>query len=66
MKPRLKLDCQHNPYCNCKRIINDGCETCQFYKIIDSGYGYCIALPIVIIVPFCKITCALFKGKNNA
>ena len=49
--------CPAEAYCDCKSD-HPKCEMCQWYKAIDSGYGHCIAVPVPVIVPWCKVTCA--------
>jgi hypothetical protein len=68
MAKNKTVDCVHMPYCNCQKDLSmNTCDNCQFYKMIDSGYGYCIALPIASTVAWCKTPCALFKEiKENA
>jgi hypothetical protein len=58
--------CEFQDCCNCK--IKDklnSCEDCKWYLEIDSGYGYCKALPIPVVVGWCKDICSLFKVKAN-
>lgn len=56
--------CPFKNYCNCNRPLSvNVCERCVYFKSIDSGIGYCIGLPKVETVPWCKIPCALFKNK---
>lgn len=62
-KKAVKSGCECEEYCSCrtpddKELI---CEKCKHYRMIDSGYGYCIALPAVTTVPWCRITCSLFR-----
>ena len=56
----IKPDCECEEYCPCKKP-HEKCWLCNYYRQIDSGYGYCIALPQVIVVPWCRIICSLFK-----
>ena len=59
-------ECKHAGYCNCGAVGKGlNCMTCRFYRMIDSGYGYCIALPTVVVVPWCKDVCSLFKERGS-
>lgn len=51
--------------CNAKKVKTISCESCRYYWFIDSGYGYCKALPQPSIVAWCKDICSLFKEKNR-
>ena len=60
----FESNCEFNKFCNCgKNYGTKTCDNCKFYEMIDSGYGYCIALPIPPVVAHCKITCTFFKEK---
>lgn len=54
-------DCKWAESCDCHRIKSDYCEKCKFYLGIDSGYGFCKALPEHIVVAWCRDICSLFK-----
>jgi hypothetical protein len=61
MKSTVK-DCVHKPYCDCTKAHGrEICEECKYYQAIDSGFGYCIGLPQVTTVAWCRITCSIFK-----
>ncbi len=56
-------NCECEEYCSCKDSKKVQCDDCDYYKMIDSGYGTCIALPQVVIVPWCRIICSLFHKR---
>ena len=56
--------CECENYCSCRQPPHHGCGDCDWYRFLDSGYGYCIAMPKVAVVPWCKITCSLFKARR--
>ncbi len=63
IKKRKPKECIQG--CRCyadKKVL---CFDCQFYRFIDSGYGYCMGLPTTTVVPWCKDPCALYKKKND-
>ena len=60
-KKKTEPFCESEEYCPCDWDKMRHCKECEYYQIIDSGYGHCIALPAVVIVPWCRITCSLFK-----
>ena len=62
-KKKKEPYCKCEDYSPCNADKDPRCEMCGFYRIIDSGYGYCIALPTVVTVPWCRITCSLFELK---
>jgi len=57
------IDCKFSDSCNCSDIKDRCCEKCQWYYRLDSGYGYCKALPEPVIVAWCKDVCSLYKEK---
>ena len=61
MKEKLSDCCRWKESCDCHSIKNIFCESCTFYKFIDSGYGWCKGLPEPIVVAWCKDICSLFK-----
>ena len=60
-KKKIKVSCECEAYCPCGKTEAPHCENCKYYRMWDSGYGYCIALPEAVLVPWCKIPCSLFK-----
>jgi len=62
---KQEKDCKCIGYCPCKEP-HDGCMVCNWYRSIDSGYGYCIATPKVVIVPWCRIVCSLFVLRKRS
>jgi hypothetical protein len=63
-KSKVESKCEHKDYCDCNEN-HLSCEKCKWYKMIDAGYGYCMGLPKVEVVPWCKITCSLFIEVIN-
>lgn len=65
-RKKVEVGCECEEYCPC-HTPDDGeliCEKCKYYRMIDSGYGYCITLPKVAIVPWCRIPCSLFMKRR--
>ena len=60
-----KPECMRQDACDCSAKKSGFCEKCNWYVAIDSGYGYCIALPTTYQVPWCKDICSLFKEASN-
>lgn len=59
-----EVDCEWHDSCDCSPGKKEQkCEDCFWYKFVDSGYGFCKALPEPIIVGWCRDTCSLFKKK---
>lgn len=54
-------DCKWQDSCDCEGIKPLYCQRCKWYSWIDSGYGYCKALPEHIIVAWCRDICSLFN-----
>ena len=64
MKGNVKPeDCDWGDCCDCISIKSQYCETCKWYHGLDSGYGYCVALPNPIVVAWCKDVCSFFVQK---
>ncbi|KKM83683.1 hypothetical protein LCGC14_1306950 [marine sediment metagenome] len=67
-KPPMK-GCHWENFCKCshdsKEYIEkeDSCSKCPFYLFIDSGYGWCRALPEPIVVAWCKDICSFYPSK---
>ncbi len=57
--------CEWDKCCDCHEKKETTCSACKYYYFIDSGYGYCRALPKPIMVAWCRFTCSLFKSKNQ-
>ena len=59
-------DCRWSDSCHCgsidKRVC---CEKCKWYWCIDSGYGYCRAMPEHIVVAWCRDICSLYVMKDK-
>lgn len=53
-------DCKWEDSCNCVSDKPTTCEQCKFYHFIDSGYGWCKALPVFEVVGWCRDVCGLF------
>jgi len=64
IRRKQEKGCECEDYCPCKEP-HHGCEDCIWYRFIDSGYGYCIAVPGVVGVPWCRIVCSLFKLRDH-
>ena len=58
------MECECEEYCPCKKP-HYGCFDCDWYRFLDSGFGYCIATPKVIIVPWCRAICSLFAKRDK-
>ena len=60
-KKKLKY-CEWEDSCTCQTTIHKTvrCEYCKFYYWTDSGYGYCRALPVHVLVPWCRDICSLY------
>ena len=56
--------CEFLDSCNCINKKEKQCRDCRYYSMIDSGYGYCKALPQPILVAWCKDTCSFFSSKK--
>lgn len=58
--------CEWEGCCDCSSFganKDKQCEKCSFYYCVDSGYGYCRALPQFIVVAWCRDACSLFKEE---
>lgn len=57
-------DCEWQDSCDCTKANKlEACHKCKFYYEIDSGYGWCRALPTFTAVGWCRDICGLFvKG----
>jgi len=64
-KKEYSTKCEYIECCPCNpnKSSYNHCKNCVYYKWIDSGYGTCIALPKIEVVPWCKISCSLYKRK---
>ena len=63
IRKKKYTNCMCEDYCPCETKSMIRCTGCKFYRMIDSGYGNCIALPVATIVPWCKIRCSLFEVR---
>ena len=50
--------------CNCEEDKERNCGKCKRYVLIDSGYGYCRALPVWTVTAWCRDICGLFRAKE--
>jgi len=58
--------CEFEDACNCSRLDKlKTCERCQFYYGVDSGGGYCRAMPKFEPVAWCRDTCSLYKERRG-
>ena len=61
-----RTDCNHTDecrYCGVNKATSNGCDACQYYRFIDSGYGWCRALPQFTLTAWCRDICSLYKEK---
>ena len=65
-RKKQERDCECEEYCPCpsNKVPRYTCLDCSYYKMIDSGYGYCTAMPKVVVVPWCRIICSLFQRRK--
>lgn len=61
---RRKKDCKWTDSCNCSGEKHTFCAKCKYYFQVDSGYGFCKALPEFIVVAWCRDVCSLFKLRS--
>ena len=58
--------CEWEDSCDCHgNKARNTCEQCKWYWVIDSGYGYCRALPKHTSVAWCKDVCSLYKERPD-
>ena len=59
------IGCKWTDSCVCGegKGFSNVCMKCHYYFFVDSGYGYCRALPEHILVAWCRDVCSLFKFK---
>ena len=63
-RKRQQEFCKWEDLCKChKEDGDDYCQKCKLYHMIDSGYGWCSALPEQVIVAWCKDICSFFKRR---
>ena len=56
--------CEFDSVCPCSTgLLKKTCESCVWYKMIDSGYGVCSAIPDAPVVPWCKFVCSFYRDK---
>ena len=61
-----KLGCTYElEMCNCREERELSCGQCGKYKLIDSGYGYCRALPTWVVTAWCRDICGLFVDRKD-
>lgn len=59
-------DCEWLDSCKCNALDKtDYCGKCRFYFQVDSGYGYCRALPGFVLVAWCRDVCSLYRGVKD-
>jgi hypothetical protein len=62
-------DCKWKCICSCETESNTvsykHCGDCSFYRMIDSGYGACFALPEIVSVAWCKRACGLYNVRKK-
>lgn len=58
-------DCKWYDCCTCTITKPKKCSECTFYCPIDSGYGWCKALPTFEVVAWCRDVCSLFKRPDG-
>jgi len=58
--------CKWENSCDCSDPNKDkSCQECKWYWMVDSGGGYCKALPEHTEVAWCRDVCSLFKEAMN-
>jgi len=65
MKKGKPISCRWSDCCRCEDDKSDYCQKCQFYWFIDSGYGYCRALPEFVLVGWCRDVCSLYEEVED-
>lgn len=57
-----KVDCKSAEFCHWCGNHDDKqtCVECKHYRMIDSGYGWCMFLPTPKVVPWCRVPCGNF------
>lgn len=65
MKATKPDDCQWAESCNCDENKSHSCMKCKWYWFIDSGYGYCKALPEHMAIAWCRDVCSLYGQKQE-
>jgi hypothetical protein len=59
---KRKAGCEFRDSCICANDKELRCDKCHYYWWTDSGYGYCKAMPIPVLVAWCKDFCRFFEG----
>ena len=57
--------CMCDEFCSCTGDDGAMCYSCKWYRMIDSGYGNCVALPVVQVVPWCRPICSLSEVSDD-
>ena len=58
--------CKFEDVCVCHDDdYRHNCDECRWYRMIDSGYGRCTAIPEAPTVPWCKFTCVHFARRAH-
>lgn len=58
-------DCKWIDCCDCHNYSRIRCSNCRYYHAIDSGYGYCRAMPEFVVVAWCRVVCSLFSDTRK-
>jgi len=60
------IDCKFSDLCSCESLYKSTlCQLCRWYFWVDSGCGYCRALPEPSLVAWCKDPCSLFSPTRK-
>ena len=60
--------CECEEYCPCpsNKVPRHTCLDCSYYRMIDSGYGHCIAMPKVLCLGAgLFVACSKSVSLNN-
>ena len=59
-------NCEFDNACDCSSNDKPNtCEKCQFYFWVDSGNGWCRAMPKFEAVAWCRDVCSLYKEQGG-
>ena len=65
-KKRDESTCKWDGICKCHSTNKERrCDKCDFYWWVDSGFGYCRALPEFVVVAWCRDVCSFYKRGGN-
>ena len=62
---KKELRCEWQESCICDSRKSAHCDKCELYYFIDSGFGWCKALPVPTRVAWCRDICGLFRPKKK-